>query len=139
MPKSMANQLFNTKFIIDDVPVDISDLTIARHHIINEALNLPPARGDYLRYAILFYLLKDKQRPEELDFDSICQELKLGNDEKRHRRAQKYVDRSIEEGLIEEDDVKYKVSDRYKSNWSRIEKLVTTIGVDLIVELKSMS
>ena len=74
---------------IDNVPIDINDLTIARHNIINDILELPPARGDYLRYVILFNLLKQQQEHEgesQLDFESICQHLKLGIDEKKRKR-----------------------------------------------------
>ena len=46
---------------IDNVRIDVNDLTLARHNIINDILELPPARGDYLRYAILFNLLKQRQ------------------------------------------------------------------------------
>jgi hypothetical protein len=89
---------------IDNVPIDINDLTIARHNIINDILELPPARGDYLRYVILFNLLKQQQEHEgesQLDFESICQHLKLGIDEKKRKRAQRYIDKSVEEKLIE--------------------------------------
>jgi hypothetical protein len=66
------------------VPIDVNDLTIARHNIINEYLDLPPARGDYLRYAILFNLLNEGQKEQQgkgaleekgqgLNFESICQ------------------------------------------------------------------
>ena len=52
-------------FKIDGVPIDVNDLTIARHNIINEYLDLPPARGDYLRYAILFNLLNEGQKEQQ--------------------------------------------------------------------------
>ena len=38
---------------------------------------------------------------ESLDFESICQQLKLGSDEKKRKRAQRYIDKSVEEKLIE--------------------------------------
>jgi hypothetical protein len=38
----------------DDCPVDISDLTIARQHVSNRGLGLPPPRADYLRTAGAF-------------------------------------------------------------------------------------
>jgi hypothetical protein len=117
---------------IDNVPIDINDLTIARHNIINDILELPPARGDYLRYAILFNLLKQQQQHEgesQLDFESICQQLKLGKDEKKRKRAQRYIDKSVEEKLIEGGaNGKYSLSERYVSTWSRIKKLVNKVG-----------
>jgi hypothetical protein len=61
-------------FEIEGIPVDINDFAICRHNIINTHLNLPPARGDYLRYRIIFELLENKQ---ELSLPSICKKLKL--------------------------------------------------------------
>ena len=120
---------------IDNIPIDINDLTIARHNINSDELDLPPPRGDYLRYAIIFSLIKDAgaqatRSQEGLDFDSICQRLGIGNaQEKRRKRVQKFIDRSVEENLLAKDlNNRYRVTDRYNSTWSRIKKLVTTIG-----------
>ena len=51
-------------FEIDGIPVDMNDLTICRHNVINSQLDLLPARGDYLRYAVLFELLKYERQYE---------------------------------------------------------------------------
>ena len=116
---------------IDNVPIDINDLTLARHNIINDILELPPARGDYLRYAILFNLLKQRQElggESQLDFGSICQHLKLAIDEKKRKRAQRYIEKSVEEKLIEEANGKYSLSEHYISTWTRVKKLVNKVG-----------
>ena len=110
-------------YSIDGIPIDINDLTIARHNIINEVLELQSARGDYLRYAILFNLLQQQEDriKDGLDFESICRGLKLdGNDPKKAKRVQNYIKRSVEEKLIEElSDGKYRIAERYKGCNSR--------------------
>ncbi|MGE5660785.1 MAG: hypothetical protein ACM3X1_00905 [Ignavibacteriales bacterium] len=114
---------------IDGIPVDINDFAICRHNIINAHLGLPPARGDYLRYTIIFELLKNV---EEVSFSSICERLKLGNDETILKRIRGYIKRWIEEGVVEEkDEHKYRLTDRYRSSWSRIRKLVRILGDNL--------
>src|SRR5206468_10500051 len=64
----------------------------------------------------------------QLDFESICQQLRLGNDEKKRKRAQRYIDKSVEEKLIEGANGKYSLSERYVSTWTRIKKLVNKVG-----------
>jgi len=114
---------------IDGIPVDINDLTICRHNVINSQLGLPPTRGDYLRYAILFELLKHE---EEMSFTSICDKLGLIKDEKIFKRVQRYIKRWVEEAVIEDtNEQRYRLADRYRSSWSRIRRLVTIIGDQL--------
>jgi len=117
-------------FEIDGIPLDINDLTIARYNITNRALDLPPRRGDYLRYAILFNLLHGHATREEgVNFDAICSSLKLNTkDENTCKRIQNYLERSVEQRLIEASNGKYMVSKRYRSTWSRVKKLVSIIG-----------
>jgi hypothetical protein len=75
---------------IDGLPIDINDLKMARQNIINEKLNLPPARGNYLRYRILFALCRMEEEQGDftgLDIDSICKSLRIQtDDEKQHKR-----------------------------------------------------
>ena len=56
-------RLWNTCAIlgceVDECPIDDNDLAYNRHRIVNSVLRLPPTRGDYLRY-VLVYLLEDK-------------------------------------------------------------------------------
>ena len=122
--------ILNTE--IDGVEIDINDLRIARQHIINQALNLPPSRGTYLRYAIIFELFKLEDQPttyEGSDIHSLCKSLKIQyEDEKQLKRIKKYLQRSVEEKLVKEANGKYKGSARYKSTWSRIKKMVTIVG-----------
>ena len=121
---STNSSILNYK--IDGIPIDVNDIVIARHNIIHDKLNLPSPRGDYLRYAI-FNLLSSQS--QEIDTTQIMLLLKINNDQKIRKRIERYIQRSIEEGIIEEvEGKKYKIVERYKFSWSRIKKLVNIIG-----------
>jgi hypothetical protein len=121
---STNSSILNYK--IDDLPIDVNDIVIARHNIIHDKLNLPSPRGDYLRYAIFNVL---SQQNQEIDITQIILLLKINNDKKIIKRIERYIIRSIEEGIIEEvEGKKYKIVERYKYSWSRIKKLVNRIG-----------
>lgn len=109
---------------IDDISLDVNDFTLGRHHIIYESLDLPPARGDYLRYLVFFKLLAKKNI---LNLDELCKILKI-KDKKTINRIQRYLTRWVEEGVLETEDEKYKIKEKYSSTWSRIKKLVISIG-----------
>jgi len=82
-------------------------------------LNLPPSRGTYLRYALIFelYKLEDQQSPSYTgsDINSLCQSLKVQHeDEKQLKKIKKYLQRAVAEQIIQEANGKYKGSVRYK-------------------------
>lgn len=104
--------------IIDGQAIDINDITIARQHIVNEKLELPAPRGDYLRYAILNLL---RQKDKKITFEEICKVLSL-DDQKKKSRAEKYIKKSVSEGLVEGVDEAYQLSSKYKTTWERIAK-----------------
>ena len=119
---------------IDDMPIDVNDIIIARHNIIHDKLNLPSPRGDYLRYAIVNLLSRENQ---ELDITQIILLLKINNEEKIRKRIERYVHSSIDEGILEEvKKGKYKIVERYRFSWSRIKRLVTIIGEKIFGENK---
>jgi NurA domain len=119
---------------IDGLPLDINDIVIARHNIIHDKLNLPSPRGDYLRYAI-FNLLSHQN--QEIDIEQIMLLLEINNNEKVRKRIERYLHRSIEEGIIEGvKKEKYKIVERYKYSWSRVKKLVNIIGEKIFGEAK---
>ena len=119
---------------IDDMPIDVNDIIIARHNIIHDKLNLPSPRGDYLRYAIVNLLSRENQ---ELDITQIILLLKINNEEKIRKRIERYVHSSIDEGILEEvKKGKYKIVERYRFSWSRIKILVTIIGEKIFGENK---
>ncbi|NIM46271.1 MAG: hypothetical protein GTO54_11740 [Nitrososphaeria archaeon] len=110
---------------IDGLPIDMNDLAYGRHGIANPTLNLPPPRGDYLRYSIIHTLERG-----ELTLDEICQELGA-EDEKRRKRVERFVNKSMKEGYILKDEGLYKANPRYLSTWNRLKKAVTLIGDQL--------
>jgi hypothetical protein len=112
---------------VDGVPIDINDLAFGRHRILNEALGLPAARGDYLRYSIV-YLLEHQEGG--LSLDAMCKELGVA-DAKRRTRVQRYIDKSVEEGYLEEKEGIYQITQRYQTSWQRLKKLVNMIGAQL--------
>ncbi len=119
---------------IDDMPIDVNDIIIARHNIIHDKLNLPSPRGDYLRYAIVNLLSRENQ---ELDITQIILFLRINNEEKIRKRIERYVHSSIDEGILEEvKKGKYKIVERYRFSWSRIKILVTIIGEKIFGENK---
>ncbi|MGD1836934.1 MAG: hypothetical protein ACPKPY_02605 [Nitrososphaeraceae archaeon] len=112
--------------------IDINDLTIARHNIINKKLNLPSSRGDYLRYAIINILRKQK---DKINIDQIINLLEIKDrNSKIKTRITKYLKESIKEGIIEETHNKYKLREKYTNTESRIKDLVELLGEKIFHE-----
>ena len=108
---------------IDNEPIDVNDLTIARQHVCNQALGLPPQRADYLRYAII-HLVKRKGALTE---KQILAEFGI-IDEKRAKRAERYLKHLIKRGILGEKNETYTLIPKYVTIWERIKKLVTSLG-----------
>jgi len=108
---------------IDGEPIDKNDLTIARQYVCNQALGLPPPRGDYLQYAII-HLLKQKgsliERQIFTDFEIV--------DAKRAKRVNRYLKRLVEDDILSEKNETYALNDKYAATWERIKQLVTSLG-----------
>lgn len=104
-------------------PLDINDLTIARQCVCNEALGLPPPRGDYLGHAII-QLVKEKG---PLDEKQLLEKLKI-DDEKRTRRAKRSLKRALESQILIEQNGVYALNTRYKDVLERVKKLVVNLG-----------
>jgi hypothetical protein len=108
---------------VDTVPIDINDLTLARQHLHNPALGLPPPRSDYLRYAII-NVIRSKGA---LSQKQILAELDIAED-KRAKRVARYLKRSVQEAILIEKDAVYTINPKYETTWNRITDLVTTLG-----------
>ena len=109
---------------IDDAePFDINDFTIARQCVCNQTLGLPPPRGDYLSYAVI-QLIKQKGALTE---KQILAELAL-TDEKRTKRAERYLKRLINEDILTERRETYTLNPKYTTTSERIRKLVVDLG-----------
>jgi hypothetical protein len=116
---------------IDDQPIDINDLTLGRQHIINPNLGTPPSRADYLRYAIINQI----QQKGSLTKNQILTELAI-TDEKRIKRAERYLKSSTKENVLTQKDDTYTINPKYASTWTRLQKLVTTMGDRFFYEQK---
>jgi len=108
---------------IDDEPIDVNDLTIARQYVYDHLLGLPPPRADYLRYAII-HLTKQKGALTE---KQILAEFGI-TDEKRARRVKRYLKHLINRGILGEKNETYTLNPKYATTWERIKKLVTSLG-----------
>jgi hypothetical protein len=108
---------------IDDAPVDANDLTMARQHIYNQALGLPPPRADYLAYAIINLLTQKANLTEE----QVLAALSIA-DERRAKRTQRNLKNLTRRGILTEKNEKYALHPKYEASWKRIQKLVTSLG-----------
>jgi hypothetical protein len=113
-------------YVIDNIPIDVNDLSLAQHYVQNESLQIPPPRGDYLGYSIFFKILEN----EPTDLKSLCGLLGIqDDDEKGVEKTKKYTERLVKEQvIIRENNSQYKISEKYKSTWPRTKKLVKAIG-----------
>jgi hypothetical protein len=126
-------RLWNTCAIlgceVGGTKVDENDLAYNRHRIVNSVLRLPPARGDYLRYSLV-YLLEDKG---PLSVGEICDELGVASEDRR-KRVQRFLSRSVTEGYLQESQGIYEVASRYRDSWVRVKSLVESVGRQLFEE-----
>ena len=115
----------------DNQTIDINDLTIGRQHIINTALKIPAARADYLRHAIT-NLIHTKAA---LTTTQILRELDI-TDEKRIRRAERYLKALVKDEILKEKTGTYTLDPKYSETWTRLTKLVETIGDNFFYHTK---
>ena len=111
---------------IDDIPIDVNDLAMARQHVCSQGLGLPPPRADYLRYAIVN--LAKKKSP--LTAEQVLAEFGVA-DEKRTKRVERALKNLTAKGILTEKDGVYALSEKYASSWERIKKLTVNIGDNL--------
>ena len=107
----------------DKDPLDMNDLTIARQCFCNEALGLPPPRGDYLGHAVI-QLVKEKGPLKE---NEILDRLKI-NDEKRSRRVMRSLKRALDSQILIKQNGIYELNSRYTDVLERVKRLVITLG-----------
>ena len=108
---------------VDGVPLDVNDLAYARHHLDNSLLDLPPPRGDYLRYRCLLEI--EKSGP--LTLAALCPKLGIKEND-RQKRVERFLQKSVKEGFLEETVGTFSLRDRYRKTWPRIRKLVEILG-----------
>jgi hypothetical protein len=107
----------------DDEPIDRNDLTIARQHVSNQTLGLPPPRADYLRTAIIVLLKKEKT----LTTKQILTTFNI-SDEKRTQRVQRALTSLTERQVLTEKDGAYNLNPKYAATWFRIRNLTLDLG-----------
>ncbi|MFB3889199.1 MAG: hypothetical protein ACE14S_06880 [Candidatus Bathyarchaeia archaeon] len=111
---------------VDDEAVDQNDLIIARQHIANTELGLPPARADYLRTAIIVLLEDNKVRSESELISALAM-----MDEKRTRRLIDALKRLENKQILTSTDGKWSLNPKYAQSWQRIRKLTLELGEKL--------
>src|SRR5439155_26631206 len=108
---------------VDGIPLDVNDLAYARHRLDNPLLDLPPARGDYLRYRCLLEI--EKSGP--LTLAALCPRLGIKEGD-RQKRVEWFLQKSVKEGFLEVAVGIFSMQDRYRNTWPRIRKFVVTLG-----------
>ncbi len=108
---------------VDSLQIDINDLALARHHLDNPALDLPPPRGDYLRYRILLEI----ERNGPLTLAALCPMLGIKEGD-RQKRVERFLAKLVKEGFLEETVGTFTLKERYSKTWPRVRKLVETLG-----------
>jgi hypothetical protein len=108
---------------VDDEPIDVNDLTIARQCVCNQALGLPPPRADYLRYATVELIKRRRALTEK----QILTEFGI-TDEKRTKRLSRCLKNLMKINILNEENGKYVLNPKYAKTWERIKKLVESLG-----------
>ncbi|MHA1333851.1 MAG: hypothetical protein ACTSPL_07275 [Candidatus Odinarchaeia archaeon] len=114
---------------VDGKLIDMNDLSYARYGLRNLKLNIPPPRGDYLRYALINLIKQEGP----LTLDEICKLLNT-TEESRVKRITTYLEKSVKEGFLLKNGEKYEVNPEYNDSWDRIKKLVNLIGERFFAE-----
>jgi len=92
-----------------------------RYRIYNLKLDLPPSRGDYLRYRII-YLIEEKG---PIDLTGILKKLEIEDRKERVERILNYLKR---DGFLKESKGFYEIDDDLKDSWPRLRTLVEDVG-----------
>ncbi|MBT0158418.1 hypothetical protein G4O51_00345 [Candidatus Bathyarchaeota archaeon A05DMB-2] len=107
----------------DDSPIDANDIIIARQHVSNAALGLPPPRSDYLRTAIICMLEQSKA----LTASQIAVAFGAA-DEKRIRRIECALKSLVDKKVLVVEDGVYALEPKYVKSWERIKRITVEVG-----------
>jgi hypothetical protein len=107
----------------DDIPIDKNDIIIARQHVSNMALGLPPPRSDYLRTAIICLL----ERSKALTASQIAAAFGA-TEEKRTRRIERALKRLSERQILTVENGAYALDPKYVTSWERIKQVTVEVG-----------
>src|SRR5512136_863042 len=114
---------------LDDHPVRMEEMIYCRHRFVNKALDLPPARGDYLRPRLLYEL----ETASSLTLDELCGRLHLEHADCK-RRAKKILDGLEKAEFVQSTGSSYALKEEYRHSWERMKKLTRTIGDRLFLD-----
>jgi hypothetical protein len=103
--------------------IDKNDLALARQHVCNQPLGLPPPRADYLRYAITC-LAEDKQ---QLTLEQVLTEFGI-TDDKRAGRVERVLKNLVGKHALVEANCVYSLNPKYASSWERIKQVTVEVG-----------
>jgi len=106
-----------------DKPIDKNDLRLARQHVFNRSLGLPPPRADYLPYAIIF--LAEQKR--HLTKKQVLVEFGI-SDDKRACRVERALKNLVDKQIFTEANGVYTLDSRYVSSWDRIKRVTVAVG-----------
>jgi len=112
---------------IDGKTVTSRILEYGRYRIYNPNLNLPPPRGDYLKYRVLYMI--EEEGP--LKIDEILGKLNITD---RKERIEKTLSSLESGGFVEKTGETYEIRDELKGAWDLIKKLVSEIGKKVFEE-----
>lgn len=106
-----------------DGPLDKNDLALARQHVCNRSLGLPPPRADYLRYAIPCLA----ERKKQLTVKQVLSEFAIADD-KRACRVERALKNLVDKQILTEANGVYTLNPKYVSSWERIKKVTVAVG-----------
>jgi len=112
-----------------DRPVEMEELIYCRHRFLNEKLDLPPPRGDYLRPRLLYEL----ETTNSLTIDQLCDRLHIQHAECK-RRVKKIIDGLEKAKYVEASGASYALRKEYQKAWERMKKLTCMIGDRLFLD-----
>jgi hypothetical protein len=115
--------LVGCKATSDDIPIDKTDLIIARQHVSNTALGLPPPRSDYLRTSIICLL----EQRKALAASQITAAFGA-TDEKRIRRIERALKSLTERQILTVENGAYALDPKYVASWERIKRVTLEVG-----------
>jgi hypothetical protein len=116
-------------FKFEGKPVEMEEMIYCRHRFLNEKLDLPPPRGDYLRPRLLYEL----ETTSSLTTDQLCDRLHIEHAECK-RRAKKILDGLEKAKYVELSGSSYALRKEYQNAWERMKKLTCTIGDRLFLD-----
>jgi len=114
---------------LDEHPVRMEEMIYCRHRFLNEALDLPPPRGDYLRPRLLYEL----ETVSSISLDELCGRLHLEHADCK-RRAKKILDGLEKAHFVQSTGSTYALEEEYRNSWERMKKLTRTIGDRLFLD-----